>query len=178
MSEDNQNYDAAVVLLLAEDSSKFLLLRRSFREGDPWSGHLSLPGGRIEPGDGGAVDTALRELHEECGIRVSGDGAICHPARMAGSAVLHPLRVIPVELSLDACRPTNPEAGEVDALQWVDVDLLRDKSLRESREMTPNHPGVHFPCIRLSLGTLWGFTLSLLSWRFGLGVSDNGKFWV
>jgi 8-oxo-dGTP pyrophosphatase MutT (NUDIX family) len=32
------------------------------------AGHISFPGGRPHPGDGGPVDTAIREAHEEVGI--------------------------------------------------------------------------------------------------------------
>lgn len=32
------------------------------------AGHIAFPGGRPDPGDGGPVDTALREAHEEVGL--------------------------------------------------------------------------------------------------------------
>lgn len=35
------------------------------------AGHIAFPGGRPEPEDGGPVGTALREAHEEVGIRPS-----------------------------------------------------------------------------------------------------------
>jgi 8-oxo-dGTP pyrophosphatase MutT (NUDIX family) len=35
------------------------------------AGHIAFPGGRPDPGDGGPVDTALREAHEEVGIERS-----------------------------------------------------------------------------------------------------------
>ena len=37
-------------------------------EGDPWSGHMALPGGRREPGDPDLVATVIREVGEEVGI--------------------------------------------------------------------------------------------------------------
>ena len=39
-----------------------LLTRRVSRDGDPWSGHVALPGGVEAPGDVDLVDTARREL--------------------------------------------------------------------------------------------------------------------
>lgn len=33
------------------------------------AGHIAYPGGRPDPGDAGPIDTALREAHEEVGIR-------------------------------------------------------------------------------------------------------------
>ena len=52
---------------------RVLLMRRAERADDSWSGQWSLPGGRREPGDLDLVETALRELEEECGIRLGRD---------------------------------------------------------------------------------------------------------
>ncbi|NUN03240.1 MAG: NUDIX domain-containing protein [Bryobacteraceae bacterium] len=63
--------DAAVAILHARNNREsVLLIRRVEREKDPWSGHWSFPGGRCDPGDRDLLDTALRELEEECGIRL------------------------------------------------------------------------------------------------------------
>ena len=48
-----------------------LVIRRGEREGDPWSGHMALPGGRFEPEDLSVYTTAVRETHEEVGIDLS-----------------------------------------------------------------------------------------------------------
>jgi hypothetical protein len=54
---------AAVALLLrpSSDGPELLLIRRAEREGDPWSGHMALPGGRADPGDRDAAATAAAE---------------------------------------------------------------------------------------------------------------------
>ena len=59
----------AIVRTLGPDPA-ILLMRRAEREGDAWSGHWSLPGGRREESDVDLLETALRELREECGIRL------------------------------------------------------------------------------------------------------------
>src|ERR1017187_10973735 len=63
--------EAAVAIVLARSPEEsILLIRRAERQGDPWSGHWSFPGGRRDPQDPDLLHTALRELDEECGIRL------------------------------------------------------------------------------------------------------------
>ena len=59
---------AAVAVLLVPDPLSVLLIRRSEREGDPWSGHVALPGGRAELEDVDLAATAIRETAEEVGV--------------------------------------------------------------------------------------------------------------
>ncbi|HEU5217398.1 MAG TPA: NUDIX domain-containing protein, partial [Gemmatimonadales bacterium] len=63
---------AAVAVILAPDPDSVLLIRRAEREGDKWSGHLALPGGRWSPGDPDLAATARRETIEEVGVDLSG----------------------------------------------------------------------------------------------------------
>src|SRR5512140_2740439 len=58
----------AVVLREAPGGSEFVAIRRSHRPGDPWSGHMALPGGRQHPSDPDLAATVARETHEEVGI--------------------------------------------------------------------------------------------------------------
>ena len=60
---------AAVLLPLVRhgDTLSILLTMRTDHLKDH-PGQISLPGGRVEPGDVGAAGTALREVHEEIGI--------------------------------------------------------------------------------------------------------------
>jgi 8-oxo-dGTP pyrophosphatase MutT (NUDIX family) len=62
--------DAAVLILLrpGPEGLEVLAEQRAEREGDPWSGHVSLPGGRGSPTDESMRETALRELREEVSI--------------------------------------------------------------------------------------------------------------
>jgi 8-oxo-dGTP pyrophosphatase MutT (NUDIX family) len=63
--------EAAVAIVRASVPGKsILLIRRSEREEDSWSGRWSFPGGRRDPDDPDLLHTALREFGEECGIRL------------------------------------------------------------------------------------------------------------
>src|SRR5512143_2692083 len=65
---------AAVAALVrdAPAGPRVLLMKRVDREGDPWSGHISLPGGRHDKRDPDLLATAIRETHEELGIQLAG----------------------------------------------------------------------------------------------------------
>lgn len=49
-------------------ASEVLLIERAEREGDPWSGHMAFPGGRVDAGDASVRHAAERETREEVGI--------------------------------------------------------------------------------------------------------------
>src|SRR4030095_13783139 len=61
---------AAVSLILRElgGSAQALIIKRAERPDDHWSGHLALPGGRAQVGDGDLIATAARETYEEVGV--------------------------------------------------------------------------------------------------------------
>ena len=73
---DPSDYDreAAVSLLLrpAEGGLELLAIKRAESAGDPWSGHMAFPGGRIEPDDRDLRHAAERETLEEVGLDLSG----------------------------------------------------------------------------------------------------------
>jgi 8-oxo-dGTP pyrophosphatase MutT (NUDIX family) len=69
---------AAVMLCLRERDGELevVLGRRTERSSDPWSGHISLPGGRLTTPDEPALDAAVRETMEEVGFDPLGDGRL------------------------------------------------------------------------------------------------------
>jgi len=52
------------------------MIKRAEAEGDPWSGHVACPGGRMEPGDHDLEQTAIRETWEETGVDLARDGQV------------------------------------------------------------------------------------------------------
>src|SRR5579863_6444108 len=58
----------AVVVRDTEEGDEVLLIKRAERDGDPWSGHIALPGGRVQKQDESFKATAVRETREEVGV--------------------------------------------------------------------------------------------------------------
>ena len=56
---------------------ELLYLLRAQRGGDPWSGHISFPGGKIDPSDAGPRETAIRETREETCLDLTRAEYIC-----------------------------------------------------------------------------------------------------
>jgi 8-oxo-dGTP pyrophosphatase MutT (NUDIX family) len=72
-SSDPERPQAAVALLLAPNPDQLLLIRRADRVGDPWSGHLALPGGGRQARDRDLLATAIRETAEETAVELQRD---------------------------------------------------------------------------------------------------------
>lgn len=71
---DDETLRRAAVAMVLRDSARpeVLFIERAHRAGDPWSGHMAFPGGRIEAGDADARRAAERETLEEVGVDLAG----------------------------------------------------------------------------------------------------------
>lgn len=69
---------AAVALVVRPGPGdlEVLLIKRATLQGDPWSGHMALPGGRRSPADRSDRETAIREAAEEVGIDLRDPAAL------------------------------------------------------------------------------------------------------
>jgi 8-oxo-dGTP pyrophosphatase MutT (NUDIX family) len=154
---------AAVAIILVPDPDALLLIRRAERPGDPWSGHMALPGGRRERQDADLLTTAIRETAEEVGIELT-------PAELAGSLedvvprtpVLPPIAVRPFVFLCDA-RPLVRLNVEVTSASWVPLaHLLRPDTHHLVRlEVAGTNRLVQ--AYELSDGIVWGMTERILS---------------
>jgi 8-oxo-dGTP pyrophosphatase MutT (NUDIX family) len=152
---------AAVALMLRERSEglELFVIKRAEKEGDPWSGHMALPGGGREPGDESVYDTARRETLEEIGIdldegRFLGrlDDLDPRPRTMPGQLVVSTV-VVAIETEpgpLDPC--------EVVEAFWVPVDRL----VHEEVEI-PDFPGSWPAFTYKDHYVIWGLTQRILT---------------
>jgi 8-oxo-dGTP pyrophosphatase MutT (NUDIX family) len=157
------NAAVAVVHTHGEHES-VLLIRRTERADDPWSGHWSFPGGRREPDDEDLIETALRELAEECGIVLGRESLeACLPPAPAGRRVGRVMTVAPFLFRAASELPTQLDPEEAAESVWIPLSLLRDPA-RHCLTCVPRLPREWiFPAIHLNGVPLWGFTYRVLS---------------
>ena len=155
---------AAVAVVLhappgAADAS-VLFVKRAEYPGDPWSGHVALPGGRAEPADATLWDTAVRETWEETGLDLR------RGARFLGAMdelyprtpTLPPIVVRPYVVAVAEQRPLTL-SGELDAAFWAPLAALRDPAVdRESTVTVRGARTLVVPSFVYGGHTVWGMT--------------------
>ncbi|HLY76702.1 MAG TPA: CoA pyrophosphatase [Thermoplasmata archaeon] len=167
--------DAAVLILLrvAGAGPEVLAEQRAERAGDPWSGHVGLPGGRKSPIDSSLAETVLRELREEVGIpRSAVDGGPrmfdVRKARPSGLRVA----VFAGQLAGSPDPPQGIDPEEVATTFWFPLRALEGLE----RQPPPGLFGaIQVDAVHFGDHVVWGFTLRLLrdfdSW---LNTSGDG----
>lgn len=161
--DDPSRPQAAVALVVVPDPDRVLLIQRAERAGDPWSGHLALPGGRREATDLDLLHTAIRETEEETGLVLPRER---HRATLDDLApvtlVLPPILVRPHLFHLE-CAGALGCSDEVAHAAWVELAVLarpetyRDTAI-EVQGAPRTVPGYHLP-----EGFLWGMTERILT---------------
>jgi len=152
-----------------EPEESVLLIRRTERESDPWSGHWSFPGGRREPQDHDLVETALRELAEECGIVLARDHLeAALPPAMAGRRIGRTMLVAPYLFRARAELPTKLDPEEAAEALWLPLSFVRDPTRHCLTPVPRLPPDRIFPAIELNGVPLWGFTYRVITQWLGL----------
>lgn len=143
---------------------ELLFIKRAEYEGDPWSGHVALPGGRHEPQDATLEDTAVRETLEELGVDVRAHGRVLgalddlHPR----TPVLPPICVRPYVAVLEDDAPLVP-SSEVAAAFWVPLRALLDPITTVEATIVVHGEERLVPGYRFGDYTIWGMTERILS---------------
>src|SRR5436190_9389371 len=123
---------AAILLALRarpDGEPELLMIKRAEAEGDPWSGHIACPGGRMEPDDHDLAATAVRETLEETGVDVARDGRllgqlddICPRTPVLPPMIIRPfVALVRADVEIVLSR-------EVAAAFWVPVSALREQT--------------------------------------------------
>jgi 8-oxo-dGTP pyrophosphatase MutT (NUDIX family) len=114
---------AAVLVAVVDRPSPTVILTERPVTMRKHPGQISFPGGRIDPGDDGPVDAALREAEEEIALprdRVELVGMADVYRTVTGFEVTPVVGVVPPGL------PLRPQPGEVAAMFEAPLDYLLD----------------------------------------------------
>jgi 8-oxo-dGTP pyrophosphatase MutT (NUDIX family) len=150
----------AVVLAELEAGLSVLLVERSEREGDPWSGHMALPGGHEQSDDPDLLHTARRETLEEVGLDLRNAELVgglddISPLRSSELAV----RPFVFWLGHPPALRLSPEIAEA---LWAPLADLAQVARRTTWEVSIGSARLPVPAYVIGERVVWGMTLRLL----------------
>ena len=166
---------AAVALVLREgaEGPELLVIKRSEAEHDHWSGHLALPGGRVEPEDENLMATAARETLEEVGLDLRAGGeAVARLGTVRPQSPLAPrVSVTPFVFVAPPEFQATWEGGpgeltlseEVAAAFWFPVDELKRGGRSAVFRMVFAGVEREWPAYPSQHGLIWGITERILT---------------
>jgi len=159
---------AAVTVVLRDTAAgaEFLAIQRSERHGDPWSGHMALPGGRQHSSDGDLFTTAARETKEEVGIDLHTHGELLghlDDIRAVGGGRPLDLLITPFVCALTAPVSLSLNPHEVQNALWVPLATLRHPAGQGRYTYRLGSAEMHHEAFVYRGYTIWGLTYRILS---------------
>ena len=136
---------------------ELLMIKRAAYPGDPWSGHIALPGGRQEPTDATLEQTAIRETFEETALDLGAMGRLIgtldevHPR----TPRLPPLIIRPYVFIAPRNVTIAPSAEVAEAF-WVPLPLLAHPSATGEATFTDRGIERTERSFRLGQHVVWG----------------------
>lgn len=152
----------ASVAVLLTPSLELLLMQRAEHPDDPWSGHISFPGGRQDPEDPDPLAAALRETREEIGLELSSQDLLGELDEVRTVGVSPGMVIRPHVFRIPPDPPVEPNY-EVAALHYVPLPRLLVGERRRRFELRRGEQSWELPEVPLAEGVrLWGLTLHMV----------------
>jgi 8-oxo-dGTP pyrophosphatase MutT (NUDIX family) len=148
-----------LVPVVRRESGLTVLLTRRTAHLNDHAGQISFPGGRAEPGDADAAQTALREAAEEIGLEA---------ARVEVLGELHPYvtvtgyRVTPVVGLLTPPLELRPDDFEVAEVFEVPLKFLLDPANHQRNRVLTEGRERHYYAMPYGQYYIWGATAGML----------------
>ena len=152
---------AVAMIVKGKDSPSVLLIRRAEQRGDPWSGQIAFPGGKMQGGDMTAKDTAVRETREEVGFDLDVTSDFLGYGRVT-TTHMRTLDVVPAVFRLKKEVKVKPDE-EVDSYRWVPLGDLAAPQSKSEYVMQAQGGPMAFPALKLGDYVVWGLTHSIIT---------------
>jgi 8-oxo-dGTP pyrophosphatase MutT (NUDIX family) len=161
---------AAVAAVLRQriDGAEVLLIERAAHPDDPWSGHMALPGGRMDRSDADLHATATRETLEEVGLDLHSHAELIGALPVVDTRVHgldHALLIAPYVFVLRG-DPSMRAGPEVAALLWTPIGPLVSGTLDTRVTLERRGVPVTLPGWTVSGRVVWGLTHRMLEGLF------------
>lgn len=154
---------AAVIDFNAPDA-RVLLMQRTTRPTDRWSGHVSFPGGRAEPEDPDLLATAVRETREEVGLDLRDTatllGQLDGVQAVARGRIL-PMTITPFVFALEKAAPLTL-SEEAEAVFWLPLKAAAEGELDATYDWKAGPLSMPLPAWVWQDRTVWGLTYQML----------------
>ena len=166
---DGKVLAAVSVIIKGKDSPEVLLIKRAERVGDPWSGQVAFPGGKVEEGDRSAREVAVRETREEIGIDL---GKTSEFLGYFQPFMTHTgtMNVVPSVYLLTRDVEVKPNE-EVSSFMWADLAKLLAPSSRTLHRIGFAGRQTDMPAFLVGDYVVWGLTYRILTSLAGLPVT-------
>jgi 8-oxo-dGTP pyrophosphatase MutT (NUDIX family) len=154
----------AAVLRRSAGATDVLLMTRAEHPRDPWSGQVSLPGGRHDPTcDADLFATAVRETREELGLDLGAAELLCRlaPIQARTRGTLLPMDVTPFvfRLAVPAALTLGAEAREA---FWLPLASVLSGELDATHRYERDGLVHELPSWRYGGRVVWGMTHRLI----------------
>jgi 8-oxo-dGTP pyrophosphatase MutT (NUDIX family) len=162
-SSDSDQVEAVVAILLWDEPGQglqTLLVQRAEREGDPWSGQIGLPGGRVKQTVESPRAALHREVEEEVSIKLEEAGV-----ELGTLSVGHPMRRIEMRVQPWVyglkTKPKISIGSEIADSFWV--NLLELPSKKKRSDITIRNQPWTVESYFVEGRVVWGFTYRVLT---------------
>jgi 8-oxo-dGTP pyrophosphatase MutT (NUDIX family) len=175
---ENAKRNAAVAMIISDHHQhglSALFIKRAEHPGDPWSGHMAMPGGRNEPEDESFQHAAMRETMEEVGITLHPDQCIGRLHDLYGGRLKeHRMAVSAFVFHLPDLPQITPNY-EVAETVWVPLEFMRHPSNTSPYRFNLDPEARDFPSFVYNSYTIWGLTFRIIANFYQvLGVKHPG----
>ncbi|MDX6377009.1 MAG: hypothetical protein QOE98_1312 [Gaiellaceae bacterium] len=165
---------AAVMLCLRDRGrgTEVVIGRRQERSDDPWSGQMSLPGGRLDHPDEPALAAAVRETAEEVGFDPLAHGELLGPLETVHGGAR---QVFVATFAAEITSDIEPQPSiELPATWWMPFSECEEREVHvpEVPHLVPAFTGEGGDGRPF---TVWGMTYKVLTSARALAAARNGE---